>query len=43
MALIAKISSSRIGENIKINPYPFTSPEKLDTQNGIKKSRNDSQ
>jgi hypothetical protein len=28
------------GEKIKTNPLPFTSAEKLDTQNGIKNSRN---
>jgi hypothetical protein len=28
------------GEKIRMNPLPFTSAEKLDTQNGIKNSRN---
>jgi hypothetical protein len=28
------------GEKIRINPFPFTSAEKLETQNGIKNSRN---
>jgi hypothetical protein len=28
------------GENIRMNPLPLTSAEKLDTQNGIKNSRN---
>lgn len=36
----ASKSSLIFGEKIKTNPRPFTSAEKLDTQNGIRKSRN---
>jgi hypothetical protein len=28
------------GEKIRMNPFPFTSAEKLETQNGIRNSRN---
>jgi hypothetical protein len=37
----AAIAISRgFGEKIRMNPFPFTNAEKLDTQNGIRKSRN---
>jgi hypothetical protein len=32
--------SPGFGEKIKMNPFPFTNAEKLDTQNGIKNKRN---
>jgi len=32
--------SISFGEKIRMNPLPFTNAEKLDTQNGIKNSRN---
>jgi len=28
------------GEKIRMNPFPFTNAEKLETQNGIRNSRN---
>jgi len=34
----AKISAG-FGEKIRMNPFPFTSAEKLDTQNGIRNKR----
>lgn len=36
----ASKSSPTFGEKINRKPCPFTSAEKLDTQNGIRKSRN---
>jgi hypothetical protein len=32
-------TSISFGEKIKMNPFPFTNAEKLDTQNGIKNNR----
>jgi hypothetical protein len=36
----ATIISIAFGEKIKMNPFPFTKAEKLETQNGIKNNRN---
>jgi hypothetical protein len=39
-----KITATKIsigfGEKIRMNPFPFTNAEKLDTQNGIRNNRN---